>query len=45
MYFYSREDWNGDSFNHQYHIGYTVVFMAMLGPYIIQYSSMINAIY
>ena len=50
MYFNSRDDLAYDDeggviFDNYYHIGYSIVFMALAGPYVIQYSTMINAIY
>ena len=50
MYLDSREDLvydedGGATFKNLYHIGYSIVFMALAGPYVIQYSSMINVIY
>ena len=32
-------------FEYQYHIGFTVVALAIFGPYLIQYSTMMNALH
>lgn len=47
FYQLSREDPNLESegFRYDYNIGFTVVMLAILGPYIIQYSTMMNAIH
>lgn len=47
FYELSREDPNLESGGFQYHynIGFTIVMIAILGPYIIQYSTMMNAIH
>ena len=47
MYQLSREDKAAEmgKFEHHYNIAFILVALATFGPYIIQYSSMMNAIY
>ena len=47
LYFNSRDDLakNGGRFIDQDHIAFSLVGLAILGPYIIQYSSLMNAIH
>lgn len=48
MYYLSRDDKNFNKdvgFKYDYNIGFIIIAMAVFGPYIIQYSSMMNAIH